>query len=166
MNFDDFSDLPDWDEGLHIFEDEEGEEWKPDHTRIACKALYRQWQQVMFILKGILLPIIEKDETSIEASMDIDTARNLHGDAYIVGVKIRSSEAGNMYVLRMENAAIIRQFAQGIATGLLSFVEEDTADQSHIKVVRGEIDTFRQLFIQWVNTFEKDEFTDDWGLFV
>ena len=167
MNFDNFSDLPDWDEGRFIFEDEEGDEWKPNPTRNACEALYKQWQQVMFLLKGILLPIItEKYESSIEASMDIDTARCLHGDAYIVGAKIRSSEAGNMYTLRMENAAIIRQLAQGIATGLLSFVEDDSADEKYIKVVRAEIDSFRKLFVAWVDTFEKDEFKDEWGLFV
>jgi hypothetical protein len=66
----------------------------------------------------------------------------------------------------MENAAIIRQLAQGIATGLLAFVQEDTVDNSHIEVVRTEIDQFKKLFIEWVKTFEKDEFTDDWGLFV
>jgi hypothetical protein len=166
MNFDNFSDLPDWDEGRFIFEDEEGEEWKPNPTRNACKTLYKQWQHVMFLLKGILVPIIEKEENSIEASMDIDTARDLHGDAYVVGAKIRSSEGGGIYSIRMENAAIIRQLAQGIATGLLSFVDDKSADKDYINVVRSEIDKFRALFIEWVNTFEKDEFKDSWGLFV
>ena len=167
MDFDNLSDLPAWDTGRFPIEEEEGEEWKPNPTRIACKALYEQWRQVMFLLKGILVPIItEKIENSIEAAMDIDTARSLHGDAYIVGLKIRSSEAGNIYTIRMENAAIIRQLAQGIATGLLSFMEDDSADESYIMVVRAEIDKFRGLFIKWVNTFEKDEFKDEWGLFV
>jgi len=167
MNTDDLSDLPDWDDELLSFdEDGEGEEWKPNLTRETCKAMYAQWQQVMFLLKGILQPVMEQSETTIEASMEIDAARNLQGDAYIVGAKIRSSEAGNIYILRMENAAVIRQLAQGIATGLLLFTKEDVVDESYIGVVRGEIDKFRLLFIEWVRTFEKDEFSDAWGLFI
>jgi hypothetical protein len=98
MNIDDLSDLPDWNDLPFSFEDNEGDECKPNPTRAACKALYQQWQQVMFLLKGILLPIIEQVEDNIEASMDIETARQLHGDGYIVGAKIRSSEAGNIYI--------------------------------------------------------------------
>ena len=165
MNTDNLSDLPDWNDADYMA-GEEGEEWKPNPTREACKVLYKQWQQIMFLLKGIVLPIMEKPEDSIEAAMDIDMARELHGDAYIVGSKIKSSEAGNIYILRMENAAIIRKLAQGIASGLLLFEMDDSADESHIRVVRDEIDKFRKLFVKWVNTFEKDEFTDEWGLFV
>ena len=168
MNTDDLHDLPEWDETRYIFEEDEAEEdeWKPDLTRAACKALYNQWREVMFVLKGILMPIMEQEETSIEIAMDIDAARQLHGDAYIVGAKIRSSEAGNIYILRMENAAVIRQLAQGIATGLLAFVEDEAVDENYIKIVRAEIDKFRMLFMAWVKTFEKDEFVDAWGLFV
>ncbi len=157
--------MPDWDDNHPLFRDHSEEAWKPNATRDACKELYKQWQQVMFLLKGILLPILEKPEDSIEAAMDIDMARELHGDAYIVGVKICSSEAGNTYVLRMENAAIIRKLAQGIATGLLGFELADSAEESYINVVRDEIEKFRSLFKVWVDSFEKDDYTDEWGLF-
>ena len=95
-----------------------------------------------------------------------DTARDLFTDAHIVGAKIMSSEAGGIYVIRMENAAIIRKLAQGIASCLLLFIEDADVDESYVQVVRNEISEFRKLFIEWVKTFEKDEFTDEWGLFV
>jgi len=167
MDADNLSDLPEWDDNRFSFmdEEEEGEGWKPKPTRDACKALYRQWREVMFILKGILNPILEtagEDDTD----MFIDCARSIIGDAHMVGVKIMSSEAGGIYIMRMENASIIRQLAQSVATTLLMFVEEDTIEEKYVVIVREEIQKFRLLFIKWVNTFEKDEFTDEWGLFV
>ena len=44
---------------------QEGEEWKPNPTRDACKALYQQWQQVMIVLNGAL------DSMKIEEKEDI-----------------------------------------------------------------------------------------------
>jgi len=42
-------------------------------------------------------------------------------------------------------------------------------DKNYINVIREEIDKFRMLYIEWINTFEKDgpdQIPDDWGLFV
>lgn len=165
MKSDKFNDLPDWDdERLHNDEEEEGEAWKPNPTRDACKALFAKWQEVVFLLKGIILPFMEKEEE--DDTIFSITARDLFMDAHIVAAKIMSSEAGGIYIIRMENASIIRQLAQGIATNLLLFLEDTDADEKHIEVVRNEISAFRKLFIEWVRTFEKDEFTDEWGLFV
>lgn len=165
MDINKFTDLPDWDDDDFQNEEDEGEEWKPNPTREACKALYAKWQEVFFLLKGILLPIIENEGGDGDA-MIAHAAEDFYGDALLVGVKIKSSEVAGIYTLRMENAAIIRKAAQSIASGLLLFLEDGDIDENHIMVVRNEINAFRLLFIEWVNTFEKDEFTDEWGLFV
>jgi len=83
-----------------------------------------------------------------------------------VAVKIQSSESGNMYVIRMENASIIRKNAQSVKSSILTMMIEEVVEEAHGKVIREEIDRFRQLFKEWVNTFEKDEFEDEWGLFI
>jgi hypothetical protein len=165
MNAEHLSDLPDWEDELDL-EDDDLEEWKPNPTRTACKVLYKQWQEVMFLLSGVLMHVLEQGELDDDVEFEYDTARTLLCDAYSVATKIRSSEAGNIYILRMENAAMIRRLAQGISSALLLFTEGDVTDISHVKVVRDEIDKFRQFFIAWVNTFERDEYTDQWGLFV
>jgi hypothetical protein len=166
MNLDELADMPDWnDENFNY--DDEGEEWKPGRTREACKKLYGQWQAVMFLLKGILSHYYEKfDSDDIEELILIDVAKNIHGDAHIVGLKIRSSEVGDRYVSRMENAAIVRALAKDIYVELGLFSQKEGMDDDHIMVVRQEIEKFRTLFIEWVNTFEKDDMTDEWGLFV
>jgi len=168
MRIDKLSDLPDWEDDQFGRKDEEGEEWKPNPTRDACKALYMKWREVVMMLNGVLETDREHEdaENDMERSYLIAHKQMLLGDAYEVGVKIKSSETGSMYVLRMENAAIIRKNAQHIASGLLLFGAEEQVDENYVELIRAEIDQFRKLFKVWVNTFEKDEYTDDWGLFV
>ena len=87
------------------------------------------------------------------------------GDALEVAVKIKSSEAG-LYIIRMENAAIIRKNAQYIKISTNSFMLEGQMEPQHRLIIRDEIDKFKELFKAWVATFEKDEFEDEWGLFI
>ncbi|TAM99318.1 MAG: hypothetical protein EPN39_06890 [Chitinophagaceae bacterium] len=66
----------------------------------------------------------------------------------------------------MENAAIIRKNAQSVASSLLSFMVEGLIEEKYAMAIRVEIDTFRELFKHWISTFVKDEYEDEWGLFV
>ena len=167
MNLDLLNDLPEWDDDeLKKLNDEEGEEWKPNPTREACKILYEQWQQVMTMLKGTfeLCDISKSDSFSKEYSEDHKAI--ILSDGYEIAVKIHSSEAGELYVLRMENAAIIRKNAQFISSSILLLIEEEIIDEQYGMAIRNEIDKFRILFKNWVATFTKDEFEDEWGLFI
>jgi len=163
MHIDNLSDLPDWDDD-RLPLDDEGEEWKPNPTREACRALYQKWKEIMLMLKGAL--DTSQSEEAENISYTDDLKYMVLGDAYEVGIKIRSSEAGDMYVLRMENAAIIRKNAQHVASSLLTLGAEDETEEQYVDLIRAEIDQFRELFKIWIGTFEKDEYTDDWGLFV
>jgi hypothetical protein len=87
----------------------------------------------------------------------------LLSDAHMVAVKIRSSEAG-LYMLRMENACLIRMYAQSIQSSMFTKIAEGFIE-AHGMVIREEIDKFKLLFKYWVSTFERDEFEDEWGLF-
>ena len=167
MNFEKLSDMPEWDDDDFRDEEEEGEEWKPNLTRDACKKLYQQWQQVMIVLNGALDSMnTEGSEDSLPAEYWEDHKGMLLGDAYQVAVKIKSSESGNMYVLRMENASIIRKNARFISTSMLTMMAEEVIEEAHGEVIRNEINKFREFFKNWVSTFEKDEFEDEWGLFI
>jgi len=165
MNYDHLSDLPDWDDD-EFKDEEEGEEWKPNPTRDACKVLYEQWQQVMIVLNGALdSMVIEKKEDGFPADYWEDHKAMLVGDGYQVAVKIKSSEAG-LYTIRMENASIIRKNAQFIKSSMLTMMSEEVIEKAHGYVIREEIDKFRELFKIWVSTFQKDEYEDEWGLFI
>ena len=165
MNYDHLSDLPDWDDD-EFKDEEEGEEWKPNPTRDVCKVLYEQWQQVMIVLNGALdSMVIEEKEDGFPADYWEDHKAMLVGDGYQVAVKIKSSEAG-LYTIRMENASIIRKNAQFIKSSMLTMMSEEVIEKAHGYVIREEIDKFRELFKIWVSTFQKDEYEDEWGLFI
>ena len=166
MGFDHISGLPDWeDEDDYRDDDEEGDEWKTKPTTEACKAMYEQWKQVMIVLNGAMETMnTDTGEGGFPAEYWEDHKAMLLGDAYQVAVKIKSSEAG-LYMIRMENACLIRKNAQFIKSSMLTMISEGAIEEAHGMVIRDEIDKFRTMFRHWVSTFERDEFEDEWGLF-
>jgi hypothetical protein len=166
MDFDHLSRMPEWDDEEFRDEDDEGEEWKPNPTRDACKALYLQWQQVMIVLNGAFDSMkIEEKEDGFPADYWEDHKAMIIGDAHQVAVKIKSSEVG-LYTIRMENASIIRKNAQFIKSSMLTMMSEEVIEEEYGNIIRAEIDKFRELFKLWVGTFQKDEYEDEWGLFI
>lgn len=165
MKIDNLNELPEWEDDN--FRDEEGEEWKPSPTRDLCKAMYVQWNEVMIVLKASFDSLKQPDKENLYSKEHVeDMIGMLMGDAFEVGAKIRSSEAGGMYILTMENAAIIRKNAQYIKISTNGFMIDGLMEEEHRLIIRNEIDKFREIFKQWVASFEKDEFEDEWGLFV
>lgn len=164
MNINNLNELPDWKDDDD--EDNDGEGWKTNATTEACKALYEKWNEILIMLTGALGTMKEISEAGEDESFSADQKAMTLGDAYEVGAKIRSSEAGSMYILRMENASIIRKSAQFIKSSVLGLIVEGELDEEYGETIRNEIDVFRELFRKWVSTFEKDEFTDDWGLYI
>ena len=173
MAFDHISGLPEWEEEDDFREDdEEGEEWKPKPTTEACKAMYEQWKQVMIVLQGAFeneKPEVKAkdylpEEEGFPAEYWEDNKEMILSDAFQVAVKIKSSEAG-LYLIRMENATLIRKNAQFISSSMLTMILEGVIEEAHGMVIREEIDKFRMFFRHWVSTFERDEFEDEWGLF-
>lgn len=165
MNLDNLNELPEWDDDEFKDAETEGDAWKPSLTTELCKAMYKQWNTVILVLKAAFDSMKEPGENSLfnKAFLE-DQQEMILGDAYEVAAKVRSSEMG-LYIIRMENAAIIRKNAQYIKTSTNSFIEDDLMEAEHRLIIRQEIDAFRELFKEWVASFEKDEYEDEWGLF-
>lgn len=161
MNINNLNGLPPWKDNP-----DEGENWKTNLTTEACKALYKKWNEIIIMLTGALGTMKDISEEKEDDSFITEQKAMVLGDAYEVGAKIRSSEAGNMYVLRMENAGIIRKNAQFVKSSVLNLMMQGEVDEEHGEIIRNEIDAFREMFITWVNTFQRDEYTDEWGLYI
>lgn len=90
----------------------------------------------------------------------------MHGDAMLIPVKIAGAEGGDLYDLRMENAAIIRKCARDLVVGLRGLEMFGYDEQPWFDLLRKEMEEFRLLFIDWVAGFDKGNYiTDRWGLF-
>ena len=72
-----------------------------------------------------------------------------------------------MYSIRMQNAAIIRDYAMHLylQVGSLRF-HDSFKDKDYVTLIRKEIDEFREMFIDWVANFDKSNYYwDEWELF-
>lgn len=96
----------------------------------SLQALYLQWKQVMILLTAALNSRnIETGADSFTAEMWETQKDMLMGDAYQIAVKIKSSESGNMYLIRMENVSMTRKNAQFIKSSMLPFIAETAIEK-------------------------------------
>lgn len=95
------------------------------------------------------------------------TSRFMLENAFLIPAKIAGAEGVDLYDLKMENAAIIRKAARelSVQAGSLRF-EKNINANDYILLVRNAIDDFRLLFIEWIKTFDINNYIPDaWGLF-
>lgn len=170
MNLDTLNPFPEWED--EQYDNDDGDEWKSTLKNERAKKLYNQWIQVFMLVEGLcdsLTPTTGEEEGSDGMPVSKEYLEHLKemmmADATIIPAKISGAEAGDLYVLRMENAAIIRKAANDVYIQCSSFRMMGVAKNDELDAVRNEIDIFRASFKEWVNGFEKDEFEDEWGLF-
>lgn len=130
------------------------------------------------IIKPERLPIFQKGKEILDIVIKItalipedneylmDLKANILCDAALLTVKVAGAEAGGLYDLKMENAAIIRKAARDLMVQQHSLDMFDFEYVEYYKIVRELIEEYRFLFIEWVAGFDKwDYIIDRWGLF-
>jgi hypothetical protein len=121
-----------------------------------------QKAELLYQLVESLVASLPEDDEYIQATKEL-----MRADAMMLPAKIAGAESGDLYSIRMQNAAIIREHAMSlyVQVGGLRF-QESYKDLEYVKHIRKEIDEFRLLFIDWVNGFDtSNHIWDDWGLF-
>jgi hypothetical protein len=157
--------IDDWDDFSGDDDDNDGEACKPNPAKEMCKTLAKKWESIMFMLEGIMADKAKENTTDEEVIFESYSAFNI-GDGYQIGAKLRSAYSVNMYTVYMENASIIRKNAQSIMSSMLVLIAEGFVEEAHGMTIREEIGEFREIFKEWVSHFKKDEFEDEWGLFI
>lgn len=123
--------------------------------------IYQKAEQIFKLTEG-LVQIIPKEDEFLQAT----TVRFMMEDAMLIPAKIAGAEAGDLYDLRMENAAIIRKAARELYVQVGGLRHHGVDNEEYIDLLRKEIDEFRLLFIDWVASFDVWNYIkDDWGLF-
>lgn len=89
-------------------------------------------------------------------------------DAMLIPAKIAGAEAMDDYILKMENATVIKIHARSLLTQTASAKHLALQDARYLQLLRDEIELFRKLFKEWVASFENGTTKegDGWGLFV
>ncbi|HYG19878.1 MAG TPA: hypothetical protein VD816_13165 [Ohtaekwangia sp.] len=124
------------------------------------------------------MPIFQKAEEIRELtrrlidSIDNDEVKMIHSnimleDSMIIPAKIVGAEAVDDYILKMENATIIKIHARSLQAQTASLLFEGILPEEYLQLLRKEIDVFRLLFLEWVRSFDSAQKEGDgWGLFV
>jgi hypothetical protein len=152
------------DDDLENFDpDEDKELWKPVYA--LNKELQQQIEKISQTLSSMLELIAEEDEMS-RSQMEM-----MLGDSWKVRAKLAGAWGGDSYLIYMENASIIRSLMremQAFTYGIEmenEFGDSSGVETKYAEVLREEIEQFRKTFCDWVKSFEKDEFEDEWGLY-
>ncbi|MCP9761855.1 hypothetical protein [Lacihabitans soyangensis] len=152
MDFDDDDDDFESDEE---FERKRAEERK----RVANLPITKKGNEIFETISSLVATIdSEKDKFRYQETLFEDIA--------IINAKIRGAEAGDLYTLRMENAVLIKVHARSIITITSGLKMMNLGYEEHLNLLREEMEEFRILFVDWVNSFDKsNDIPDDWGLF-
>ena len=157
-----FNILPSWENFRHL-KTEDGEEWKWKIHLDAARSLYEQWREVFQLVMAFTdtLP-----EAKAEEEMLLSTRQLIFDNAFIIAPKIMSAAPDTLYEIKMENAALIRFNCRQMMDQIGYAVLIGNADQGHKSVIEEALSEFKLRFRHWVSLFEKDEFEDEWGVFI
>lgn len=129
---------------------------KDENLPIYKKAKY------IFQLVESLVSILPEDDEYLN-----ETKHFMTSDAMQICAKIMGAEGGDLYSIRMQNAALIRKAAMDlyVQVGALRMFD-NFKDKNYIPLIRQEIEEFRLLFIDWVASFDASNYIwDEWELF-
>ncbi|MCO4291950.1 hypothetical protein NF867_03630 [Solitalea sp. MAHUQ-68] len=152
--FDDEDDDFDFESG-----DFDPDAYRREQERIHNLPIYKKAVEIADITKAITEAIDpEKDVMEI--------GQQMLGNAYMLAAKVVGAEGGDLYTLRMECAVVIKIHARELTSQTTLCKMEELAADKYLQLLRDEIDSFRLLFIDWVNGFDKEnDIQDNWGLF-
>lgn len=149
--------LPEWEDlRQHIDKDEA---WKWKEALQAAEKLYCQWREVFGLVMAFIETLPEEENESLS------TKSMICQNAYIVAPKIISASGDTLYQVKMENAALIRFNCHQMWEQVGFAVLTNKADVAHEEVIEEALNKFKELFRNWVATFKRDEYEDEWGLF-
>jgi len=143
----------------HDFEGEEGnDQWNP--IRVHGKVLYQKSIDIINITQTITDLIPDEDTEDVTKSL-------MNQNVMIVAAKIVGSITSEpLYASLMEAAVIIKVNICELKAQLWVCEEIHNIDTVYTNVLREEIENFRRLFIEWVQTFDKkNDYPDPWHLF-
>lgn len=148
---------------------EENDDDFKSHEDIQKMPIYKKAMELLKLVDYITETVSKTDikfENKIETEMIQHNIYYMCQNASTIPAKIAGAEAVDIYDLKMENAAIIRKAARELITDARGIEMHGFKDTEYLDLLRNEVEEFRVLFAEWVNTFDCWNYIiDRWGLF-
>ncbi|HEY4656751.1 MAG TPA: hypothetical protein VIH22_19675 [Cyclobacteriaceae bacterium] len=148
-----------------MWEDDDDEpDFDPEEERrkLESNPVFQKAEEIRELTQRIVDTMDKNDpESEIQSSLMLE-------DSIVIPAKIAGAEAVDDYILKMENAVIIKIHARSLLTRTSSLKYLELVAPAYLQLLRDEIEAFRLLFRQWIATFHLDTTKegDGWGLFV
>lgn len=121
--------------------------------------MYLKALDILRVTEAIVESIDEEDD-------QLDMRQAMMSNAMILAPKIAGAEGGDLYMLRMENAVVIKMNARELQAQTSLLRMQGLSDSEYLQVLRDEIDEFKGMFREWVEGFDPDNnINDGWGIF-
>ena len=133
-----------------------------ERRKLESKPIFQKAEEICELTQHIVGTL---DKSSPHAEVHASTMLQ---DAMVIPAKIAGAEAVDDYILKMENAVIIKVHAKSLLTHTSSLRYLELVDAEYLQLLKNEIEAFRLLFRQWVLSFQVNTTKegDGWGLFV
>lgn len=149
-----------WDDFEENEEDDENEfDQKAQRDHIYTHPLMKKGKEIVSLTHALV------------GSLD-EARKELYGgmmmeDAIVMSAKFAGAEGVSDYILKMENATIMKVHARHLHSMTYQLAMEETHAEEHLNLLREAIEEFKVLFVAWVQSFDSANKSDDgWGLFV
>ncbi len=121
--------------------------------------IFRKAEEILKIVSSLVEDLPEGDEFEY-------LKRFLMEDASCIPAKLAGASGDQIYSIKMTNASIIRKACLDLYVMKHNFPKEVYVNQEYFQLLRDTIDEFKELFIDWVDTFDPWNYIkDDWNLF-
>ena len=146
-------------------DDFDNEEYDKERERIDNLPIMLKAKEIFELVQSIIATIEEK-----KGDEENEILNSIKGllleDSMILRAKIAGAEGGGLYEIRMANAAEIRRAGMNLASHTFGMELYGYQFEEYTNLLRNEIEEFRQLFLEWINTFDSTHRgIDRWGLF-
>ena len=140
------------------FDDDEENKLQPSY--IYGKELFKKATDILNITSTITDLLPEEPEEKVS------TIALMLENAHKIRAKIRGAMVMDLYSLKMENAVIIKVNVMELNAQIWVCEEEHGIEKKYTEILRDEIVAFKELFIQWIKSFDKtNDLPDNWHLF-
>lgn len=142
------------------YDDESFEDYQKRQENVMKMPLFLKGEEILEVVRQLIDLIPEEDEllNSLKGM--------LLEDAFMLTSKILSAEAVEIYDLKMENATLIRKAARDLMVQNHTLKDFGFEHTEYFQIVRNLLEEYRLLFIDWVATFDINNYIiDRWGLF-
>ncbi len=135
-------------------------EQDPFQDYIVKMPIYQKAQQILHLVEAIAAFIDSSN------SLQKDTIQHMMEHAALIPERIAGAELIDLYDVKMQSAALIRQSAMDLIIFRHSLELAGFLHKEYLDLVTEEIEELRALFISWINSFDpQDYMIDRWGLF-